>query len=122
MSSELDTYKETTDKDDEGLTIPRIRIPPPSRLKDASRFIINNVNLTIEQGYSDEQLDVHLSLSKDGAQSFGTKWSKTLNPMGKRANKLLYRKLGSANDVSFQFQFWGKDRFIVTDAEMEVYQ
>jgi hypothetical protein len=122
MSSEFTTYKETTDKNDDGLTIPRIRIPPPFRLKDASRFIINNVNLTIEQGYSDKDLDVHLSLSKDGSQSFGTKLSKQLNPMGKRANKLLYRKLGSANDVSFQFQFWGNDRFIVTDAEMELFQ
>lgn len=122
MSSDLFTYKETDDPEDEGFTIPRIRITSPTRFAGSKRFVTNAASLTIEQGYSNKPLKVDLSVSKDGAQTFGTIWSKDLKGMGDRANKLIYRKLGAANDITFQFEFWGKDRFVVTNGEMEVYQ
>lgn len=121
MGTEFFTYKETTDPDDEGHTIPRSRITPPFRLPGAKRFVANTASLTIEQGYTNKEMKVDLSLSKDGAQTFGNTWSKSLNKTGNRANKLNYRSLGSANDLTFQFRFWGKDRFVITNAEMDIY-
>ena len=120
MDSGLYTYKETTSDDDTGFTIPRIRITAPKRLPKAERFIIDSVDLTMQQGYSNEDLKVDLSVSKDGAQEFGTTWSQSLKPMGDRPNKFNYRKIGAANDVTFQFRFWGNDKFVVTDGYMEI--
>ncbi len=122
MSSELFTYKETDDDEDEGLTIPRIRITSPTRFAGSKRFVVNAASLTLEQGYSNIPLKVDLSVSKDGATTFGTIFSKDLKGMGDRPNKLIYRKIGAANDITFQFKFWGKDRFVVTNGEMEIYQ
>lgn len=122
MSSSFYTYKETIGEDDAGFTIPRIRITAPKRLPRAERFIVNSLFLTIEQGYSNEDLKVDLSVSKDGAQEFGTTWSKPLKGIGDRQNRLRYRSLGAANDITFQFRFWGNDRFIITDGAMEIYQ
>jgi len=122
MSSNLYTYKESIREEDAGFTIPRIRITSPKKLPKAERFIVDSVDLTMEQGYSNEDLKVDLSVSKDGAQEFGTTWSKSLKGIGDRPNKFNYRKIGAANDITFQFKFWGNDRFIITDGSMEIYQ
>lgn len=121
FSDAIYTYNETLDPA-KAQTVPRVRITSPKRLPGADRFIVNNIALTIDQGYSNEDLDVHLSLSKDGGQSFGTIWSQQLKKMGKRPNKLNYRKLGAANDLTVQFKFWGKDRFTIIGADIEVLQ
>ncbi len=120
LSSNLSTYKETTQKDDEGFTIPRIRITKPTREATSMRFLINNAQIMMEQGYSDKPLDVGISLSKDGAASFGSMWKKALARLGRRANKMLFRQLGAANDVTFRFDFIGKDRFVINGATMEI--
>ena len=103
-------------------TIPRIRICSPTRFTGSKPFRVNRLSLTIDQGYSDDDLDVHLSLSKDGGYSFGNVVSKTINKTGKRLNMMDYRRLGRANDLTAQFKFWGKDRFTVIGADMEVFQ
>ena len=120
LSSNLFTYKETTQREDEGFTIPRIRITSPKKLPTSNRFIVNNAQLTMEQGYSDKPLDVGLSLSKDGAASFGTVWKKALAKLGKRANKMLFRQLGAANDLTLKFDFIGNDRFVINSGTMEI--
>lgn len=120
LSSNLFTYKENTQKDDEGFTIPRIRITKPTREATSKRFIINNTQVGMDQGYSDKPLEVGISLSKDGAASFGSMWKKALSKFGRRANKMLFRQLGSANDVTFRFDFIGKDRFVINNATMDI--
>jgi hypothetical protein len=65
---------------------------------------------------------VHLSVSRDGGESFGTIWSKDLNPRGVFKNRLVYFQLGSANDFIPQFRFWGLSRFVVTDGLVSLYQ
>jgi hypothetical protein len=170
-----------------GSEIPRIRTCPPIRLPDASRFSINNLTFTIEQGdqaqviqtqllltedfkpiltesgqnivvnvfetiieyqpiqaedlsilltESGEELlistsyeipylipqTVALSMSKNGGESFGSQWSKKLNELGKRKNRLNYWQLGSANDFTPQFRFWGLSRFVCTDGIASIYQ
>jgi hypothetical protein len=122
MGGQLYTYKETTTADDKGYTIPRYRTTSSFRMAGSKRFVIDAVSLTTQQGYSNEHLQIGMSMSKDGNVTFGNKLQRVLKPMGDRQNKLIYRKLGSANDVSFQFEFWGKDAFVVTDAQIEVYQ
>jgi len=122
MGTNIFVYKETNDDDDPGFTIPRGRILPNFRLPGSKRFVTDAASLTIEQGYSNDPLKVDLSLSKDGSQTYGSKWTKYLKSMGDRPNKLIYRKLGAANDLSMQFQFWGRDRFVITGGEMEVYK
>ncbi len=122
LSSNLSTYKETTSTDDDGYTIPRIRITSPKRDPTSNRYIINNAQLTMEQGYTSKPMDVSLSMSKDGAQSFGTDSTKSLNTLGNRANRMIWRQLGSANDLTLQFRFYGKERFVVTGGTMEIYE
>ncbi len=170
-----------------GVEIPRIRVCKNIRLPDASRFAVNNLTFTLEQGtvkdtflgddlltedgeilmtedgeplevsvttrvlvdvplmaedgtnlltesgetilatvVSDVPLPVpqavHLNVSKNGGESFGSIWSKELNPLGKFKNRLIYWNLGAANDFIPQFRFWGLGRFVVTDGIVSIYQ
>lgn len=159
---ELSTKYTTYD----GIEIPRIRICRPMRLTDASRFSVNNLTFTIEQGdgptvpfdpgglvettdfdfiteagddfiteagdqFVGTETDhfvhlipatVALSVSKNGGESFGSVWSKTLNREGIRKNRLNYWNLGAANDFTAQFRFWGLGRFVVTNGVVSLFQ
>ncbi|MDD5212361.1 MAG: hypothetical protein PHV62_08085 [Sulfuricurvum sp.] len=171
----------------DGNEIPRIRVCRNIRLPDTSRFAVNNLTFTIEQGVqqnvflnndlltesgdailtedgeplevsvsleisvtsglyaedgtvlltedgeeilAEEMIEtaypipqaVHLSVSRDGGESFGNIWSKQLNPRGVFKNRLVYFGLGSANDFIPQFRFWGLGRFVVTDGIVSIYQ
>lgn len=179
LSTQFTTY--------DGVEIPRIRVCKNVRLEDASRFVVNNLTFTLEQGtqqniYINENLltesglpiltesnenievaqnvtiiiyeplkaedetilltesgeelligiesdlpypipqAVHLSVSRDGGQSFSNIWSKQLNPRGIYKNRLIYWNLGAANDFVPQFRFWGLGRFVVTDGITSMYQ
>jgi len=180
ISTQFTTYN--------GKEIPRVRVCRNIRLPDGSRFAINNLTFTLEQGtqenvflsdnllteddqiimtqagenitvgvgglrtFIDEPLQtqsgldllteinenifatvvsnfpqpipqsVHLSVSKNGGESFGTIWSKNLNPPGLFRNRLIYWQLGAANDFVPQFRFWGLGRFVATDGIVSIYQ
>lgn len=179
MGTEFTTY--------DGDEIPRIRVCRNIRLPDTSRFAVNNLTFTIEEGTqenvyvsqnlltesgetifteNDEPLEisssfqvvvesalycedgtvlltengeellaeeiveteipvpqtVHLSVSTNGGESFGTIWSKDLNRRGDFKNRLVYWNLGSANDFIPQFRFWGLSRFVATDGIVSIYQ
>lgn len=179
LSSQFTTYN--------GVEIPRIRVCKPFRLPDTSRFAVNNITFTIEQGQQENvflnedlltesgqvlltesgeeitintaiqivlyeplkaedetilltesgqelliselnqtpypiQQSVHFSASRDGGQSFGTVWSQNLNARGNFKNRLIYWQLGTANDFTPMFKFWGLDRFVVSDGIMSIYQ
>jgi hypothetical protein len=154
MSSNIYTYDYGNNNVFE---IPRIRIPPPIRQPDQSRFITGYVGFTIEQGQfdydyrdtrslnSDEANNplvtennviyigngynfrtnvprVYLALSKDGGVNFGNYVSKNMRPQGKRQNRLMWWRLGQANDLSMQFRFYGLNRFAMTDGIAGIYQ
>jgi hypothetical protein len=171
----------------DGVEIPRIRTCRNFRMPDTSRFAVNNLTFTLEQGVNpnivlednlltesglpilteseqpiqviDVLVDlvelpiycedgsvlltedgrelfateenrfapfieqtVALSMSKDGGQSFGNSYSKTLNRQGKMKNRLIFWNLGSANDIVVQLRFWGLGRFVATDGIMNIYQ
>lgn len=65
---------------------------------------------------------VDLSISRDGAENFGSGIRLNMNPSGKRISRFIWQRLGRANDVSLQFQFWGFTRFVATDGIMEVFE
>lgn len=114
VSSQFNTYN--------GAEIPRIRIPAPLRLPDSSRFVLNNVTLTMEQGDFDAPQRVDLSLSDDGGITFGTTVGQELNGIAQRPNQFQFWNCGSGNDLRLQFHFWGSPRFVITNGSAEVYQ
>ena len=105
-----------------GKTIPRIRTTNPIRLKDSSRFIINNANYVIEQGETGGLQTVDWSVSKDGGVTFGNENRKILNKIGVRRSRLNFWNFGAANDFTLQFKFWGDGRFVVGNGEVNFYK
>lgn len=65
---------------------------------------------------------IQLSTSKDGGVNYGIKDTIFMKPLGRRANKLRFWRLGAANDLVQQFEFFGFGRFVVRDGVTGVYQ
>lgn len=93
----------------DGYTVPRYRICSPKRQSSTDQFVIRVVSVTMEQGVSTKKQTVGLSMCKNGGLAFGNIVSKTLNKQGYGKNKIQWYQMGSANDVSFKFQFWSGD-------------
>ena len=130
------TYAQYSDIDIQ--TIPRIRITPPFRLPTQRMFIVKSLGFTTENGQENyitvtDNLEaelpveisdayVELSISRDGAENFGNALALAMNPTGKRKSRFIFQRLGQANDITFQIRFYGRIRWVVGDALMEVYQ
>jgi hypothetical protein len=65
---------------------------------------------------------VDLSISRDGGESFGSRWRLNMNPTGHRKSRFIYQRLGIVNDATFQLRFSGFGRFVCTDGVLEIYQ
>lgn len=115
--------------------IPRIRKCNNVRLPDQSRFVINSLSFTIEQGHAPNfslpvpapfplnyTQNVDLAVSKDGGETFSSYFTQTLNNVGKRVNRLIWYNLGAANDFVPMFRFYGFDRFVATNGIASVYR
>lgn len=100
-----------------GKEIPRIRITPPYRKELAQRFPGEQLSLTMEQGNTREERVVDLSISRDGGQSFGSTVRNQVRPLPFRQNRMDFYQLGSANDWTFQFRFWGRERFVIVGGQ-----
>lgn len=105
-----------------GAEIPRIRITPTIRLPDSSPFIGKSLNFPIEQGMSKTIQRVDLSVSMNGGVNFGSTDRIELNPLGKPINRFEYWDLGYSNEFVAQFRFWGRERFVYTDGEINIQQ
>ncbi len=112
--------------------IPRIRICPPIRLPSQNYFIANSLSFTIENGQPNPtttspdgvvntNMAIDLLTSRDGGVNFGSSYRYNLNPTAQRRSKLIYYRLGQANDLSVQLQFWGLQRFVAFDGLVECY-
>lgn len=102
--------------------IPRVRICSSLRFSDSAAFIVNNLTFTIEQGESDDEARIDLSVSRDGGVTYGNNSGINLNPLGKRRNKLFFWNLGHANDFIPRLQMWSKGRFVLTDGMVSIFQ
>ena len=65
---------------------------------------------------------VDISLSKSGGETFSNIVSLPLNFTGNFQNQMRLFKMGAANDLIYQFRFWGLDRFVVNNGVLEMYQ
>lgn len=106
----------------DGLEIPRVRITDTIRLPDNSLFVTDFLTFTIEQGTSDKPQRIDLSISRDGAVSFGNIVGLELNPLGKRKNRYTSWRLGASNEFTMQLRFWGLDRFLITGGMINIRQ
>ena len=66
--------------------------------------------------------NVDLSVSRDGGASFGNSWRLDMNQTGNRKSRMIWQRLGQANDVTLQIRFNGPIRFIAFDGLLQVYQ
>ena len=108
-----------------GKEIPRIRVCNTIRLPDNSRFVANYSTFAIEQGINstpDIPQKVFLSISRNGGQTFSSSIENTLNAEGKYKNKLIFWRLGSGNELTQQFRFYGLDRFVASNGIVSIYQ
>lgn len=64
---------------------------------------------------------VDLSISYDGGVTFGTTVSNYMRQVGNRKNVMSWQKMGAANDLTLKFRFWGTSRFVVNNAQLQVY-
>lgn len=105
--------------------IPRIRITPPFRLPTSRNFIIKKVLITAENGQPNDMgtnMRIDLSISRNGAESFGSSYGLDMNPTGGYRNMLNFQRLGQANDVTLMFRMWGYGRYCITNGLMEIYE
>jgi hypothetical protein len=105
--------------------MPRLRICAPIRLPSQRMFIVRSLGFTIENGEPNAVVSpteaIDISISRDGAASFGNSLRQRMNPTGDRRSRLIFQRLGQANDFSVQIQFIGFGRFIAFDGVVELY-
>lgn len=106
-----------------GFTIEQGMVPFPDRntsfalmTQDYNNITMQNlINLGGGFNYRDGVPRVDLSLSKDGGVSYGSIVSRELNSLGVRQNRLMWWRLGQANDLVLQFRFVSFGRFVATN-------
>ena len=105
-----------------GVEAVRIRIPNTVRSHDGAPFVVNNMTFPIEQGITDDHQRVDVSISTDGAVSFGNTVGFDLNGLGHHQNRLVVWVKCRCNEFTPQFRFWGNDRFLVKDGVVSIAQ
>lgn len=64
---------------------------------------------------------IDLSLSRDGAQSWGNSVRQQMNPTGNYRSRMIFQRLGQANDLTTQINFIGYGRFVAFDGVVEAW-
>lgn len=82
----------------------------------------NHFILSGGQDFTANAPKINLSTSKDGGVNYGVKVAKFLAPLGRRQNRLMWWRLGQANDLVHQFEFFGFGRFVARDGVTGIYQ
>lgn len=113
MSTDITTY--------DGKEIPRIRVTPHYRSPTSEIFIVNRVNVQMEQGNNDTESKVQLSVSKDSGVTYGNVVTDFLKPQGVRRGQVEFWRLGRGDVFTLQFRFYSKGRFVVTNGTMDIY-
>lgn len=92
--------------------------------EDGKEISTQNHSILIGGGfnYTANVPTIEMSLSKDGGVNFGSTYSIPMKPLGRRANRLMWWRLGAANDLVQQFRFNGFGRFIASNGITGIYQ
>jgi hypothetical protein len=61
-------------------------------------------------------------MSKNGNQSFSNIVGVNMNPEGKYRNVIQWHRLGFGNEITFQIAFWGLNRFVAQNGQLEASQ
>jgi hypothetical protein len=83
-------------------------------------YLITQDQLLTLSGLYPEAID--LSISRDGAESFGNSVRYTMNPTGRKRSRLIFQRLGQANDFTPLIRFIGYGRFVAFDGVLEYYE
>ena len=95
---------------------PALNINPPPQLYGSSQYIGGGHNFRVNVPRID------LSISKDGGVNFGSAVSISMRPQGKRQNRLMWWRLGAANDLTVKIFMTGQGRFVARDGIVSIYQ
>jgi len=96
----------------DGEHVPRVRITNTVRFPDDELFIGKKMGFTLEQGDSKNTNRIDMSLSNNGGVTFGNSVKYDVQALPRRQNKFTEYDFGIANELTFQFRFWGDARFV----------
>lgn len=74
------------------------------------------------QNYRNHVPRVDMAISNDGGVNFGSFDGIELNSLGRRANKLMWHRLGASNDMTHMFRFTGMGNFTANSGITGIYQ
>lgn len=84
----------------------------------------NGDKLLAEDGYCITNANrpaVDLSFSKNGNASFSNRVRRLLNAQGVHRNEIEWSRMGQANELTLQLEFWGAQRWVCSNGTLEVY-
>ena len=76
--------------------------------------------LTNEVNVDDYAPRVDFAVSRDGAESFSNFVPYFMNSQSHRANRMIFWRVGVANDLTIQFRFWSLDRVAATNGLVQL--
>lgn len=86
--------------------------------QDGSDLIIQSMSSQIDDATTE---CIDLRVSRDGGETFSSAIRYYMNPTGQRKSRLIWWRLGQANDLTIQVQFIGFQRFVAFDGVCEAY-
>ena len=100
--------------------------------EDTEAFMVEEIDGTtimILDYYTDEvtatniqsNMAIDLAISRDGGENFSSSVRYNMNPTGQRRSRILFTRLGGANDFTPMIQFWGLSRYVAFDGVVEAY-
>lgn len=95
--------------------------------QDEIVFITQDGNALIDQNYQvvntveTSTECIELRVSRDGGETFSSAMRYNMNATGHRKSRLIFQRLGQANDLTIQIQFIGYGRYIAFDGVAECY-
>jgi hypothetical protein len=89
---------------------------------ESGELIDTEGDTSVETTYLISNMRIDLSISRNGAESFGSSYGLDMNPTGKYRNMMNWQRLGQANDVTLMFRMWGYGRYCITNGLMEIFE
>lgn len=82
--------------------------------EDSDEISTQNHSLLIGGGYDyrSNVPRIDMAVSKDGGVTYGSYVNNIMQPLGRRANKMIWWRLGASNSLVHQFRFYGFGRFV----------
>jgi hypothetical protein len=88
-------------------------------ITQSGEYLVTQDQWITLDGLYPESID--LSISRDGAETFGNSERRQMNPTGQKTSRLIWQRLGQANDFTPLIRFIGYGRFVAFDGELEYY-